>query len=934
MAETAKNLLLIDDSPADALLVKNLLAGAQFNVSIAGSLSAGLEQLGQGDVDAVLLDLGLPDSNGIDTVVQVRKKAAHIPIVVLTEMEDEVLAVRAVQEGAQDYLVKDKIKTDVLVRSIRYALERQQREFAEQRFNVTIDAAPGGVVMVERTGKIVLVNTETETLFGYSRDELIGQQIEFLVPERFRDKHPEYVRSFFDSAHTKPTRARLELVGRRKDGSDIPVEVGLTSVQTATGLCVLALLVDITQRKQAEEALRHEQHLLQSLMDNVPLSIYFKDRESRFVRANKYLAERIGMSCPSELIGKTDFDIFTEEHAGPAYEDEQRIIETGEPLVACEEKETWPDDRHDYWVLTTKMPLRDPNGEIVGTFGVSRDITDLKRNEQKLAHQADELAKTNEELIRAKEAAVSASHAKSAFLANMSHEIRTPMNAIIGMTDLLLDSQPKPDQTEHLTIVHESAESLLTLINDILDYSRIEEDRLELENLVFCPSDCIHATLKSLEIGADAKGMALIADVQPDLSARVIGDPTRFRQILVNLVGNAIKFTEYGEVIVRARAETQTAADLVLRIDVIDSGIGIADEKREHIFDAFEQVDPSFARKFGGTGLGLAITSKLLALMGGSIRFESEVNKGTTFTVLIPFRTTKAAADVSCAEDEANRDPRIIRNLRVLVAEDHKYNQVLAVTLLEKNGHKATVASNGQEAIELFQSQQFDLVLMDVRMPEIDGLQATRMIRRHEKKDGTHIPIIAMTAEAMKGDAEVCLEAGMDAYLAKPIRANQLYEMIDRQFAVASQSNTSSTPTTIEENTDSESESPNVSIDWTFAIKTVGGDPKLLVRIVTAFLGEYPAMSKNLTRAHDEADIKSLRLHAHSLKGALQLFGASAARSHAEQLETMARNGDLSGSTETLKLLKAEMSRLLPEFSSFVESEGTSVNSFVSQNVV
>ncbi len=918
MVESAENLLLIDDSPSDAALVRRYLAESPFQVTVADGLSVGLQQLEQGGVDAVLLDLCLPDSDGIDTIVQVRKSAAHIPIVVLTGMENEELAVRAVQEGAQDYLVKNKINADVLVRSIRYAIERQRRESAEQRLNVTIDAAPGGVVVVDRTGQIVLVNTETETLFGYTRDEMIGRQIELLVPERFRDKHPEYVQSFFESARVEPKRARLELVGRRKDGSDIPIEVGLTSVQTATGLCVLAVIVDITQRKQAEEALRDEQHLLQSLMDNVPLSIYFKDRDSRFIRTNRYLAERIGSSDPSDVLGKTDFDLFTEEHARPAFEDEQQIIKTGQPLIACEEKETWPDDREDSWVLTTKVPLRDRNGEIVGTFGVSRDITELKKHQQQLACQAEELATANEELRRTKEAAVSASHAKSAFLANMSHEIRTPMNAIIGMTELLLDSKLKSEQAEHVKIVHESAESLLALINDILDYSRIEEQRLELESITFCPSDCILATLKALEFQADAKGLSLVADVEPSLSIHVIGDPTRFRQILVNLVGNAIKFTSTGEVKVRARGESRIGDCLALRLDVSDTGIGIAEEKREHIYDAFEQVDPSFARKFGGTGLGLAITSKLLALMGGSIRFDSEVGKGTTFSIFISFQLAQDA-EIHSADEEKKTDTASVQGLRVLVAEDQKYNQVLAMTLLEQNGHNATIASNGQEAIDLFQSHSFDLVLMDVRMPDIDGLQATRVIRDHEKKSGIHTPIIAMTAEAMKGDAETCFEAGMDAYLAKPIRANQLFDLIDKQFAVMSHSHASSTKLSTGEKT----KPTETTFDWTFAMKAVGDSRELLVRIIAAFLDEYPQMSENLLRAHDEGDAQSLRLHAHSIKGAMRTFGAAAAQSYAEQLEAMARNGDVSESSTAIQMLNAEIGRLLPEFSLFVESKGT-----------
>jgi two-component system sensor histidine kinase/response regulator len=661
-------------------------------------------------------------------------------------------------------------------------------------------------------------------------------------------------------------------------------------------------------KSPADASHSREHYLLNTLLENVPDYIYFKDTESRFIRASASLARSFGVTDPADVEGKTDFDFFTEEHARSAYNDEQEIIRTGQP-ISKEEKETRP-GRPDAWVLTTKMPLRDEDGNIVGTFGISKDIT-----EPKLANQA---------LEKARREAEAANRAKSEFLANMSHEIRTPLNGIIGMTDLAIETELTPEQRDYLDTVKISADALITVINDVLDFSKIEAGKIDFETTAFDLRDSLAGSLKTISVRADEKGLELLCEVASDVPDVVMGDPSRLRQIVLNLVGNAIKFTHEGEVTLRVACLEKNDQECKLQFTVADTGIGIPAEKQKTIFEAFSQADTSTTRKYGGTGLGLTISTRLVELMSGKMWLESEVGKGTQFhftiklavgnaqelevgtsvpaeilkgvkTLIVDDNRTnrrildgmltrwgmkavqvesgaealQALADAQAAGDpfrviltdmhmpkmdgfgfierirenphmsaatimmltsaghrgdaarcqalgisayllkpirqselrvaiarilgaaEHNDELPLItryslgdageagRSLRILLAEDNPVNQRLAVRMLEKRGHRVAMSCNGREALEALAADTFDLILMDVQMPEMDGFEATAAIRKNEVGKGTRIPIVALTAHAMKGDRERCLAAGMDEYLAKPIRPEELDELLE-----------------------------------------------------------------------------------------------------------------------------------------------------------
>ena len=416
---------------------------------------------------------------------------------------------------------------------------------------------------------------------------------------------------------------------------------------------------------------------------------------------------------------------------------------------------------------------------------------ELSIEKARAEHETTVVHEQKGEIERLLVEAQQASKLKSEFLANMSHEIRTPMNGVLGMTDIVLSTQLEPEQREYLEAARFSADSLLTIINDILDFSKIEAGRLDLNPIEFSLQECLEDSAKIFTVPLRSKKLEYKCEVADNVPAQLIGDPDRLRQVLLNLVGNAVKFTETGAISIHIRREGENASGVLLHFEVRDTGIGIPADKRKVIFESFRQVDGSTTRRYGGTGLGLTICSRLVELMSGSIWVESELGKGSQFQFTARFGLVSRTGDDLASMARAitpvivpAEQPSTV--LRILLAEDNVINQRLATRLLEKRGHKVDVSATGREALERLQDGHYDVVLMDVQMPDMDGLQATALIREREARLGMHTPIIALTAHTMKGDRERCLNAGMDDFITKPVNAVELIAVVEATAAATS----------------------------------------------------------------------------------------------------------------------------------------------------
>ncbi len=933
---------------------------------------------------------------------------------------------------------RDQLEARVRERTLNLELEiaeRQHTQFllkeSEELFRALNEAAPVGIA-AEADDRIVLSNPAFREMFGYAEEELTGKSLNDLVLT------PAMLESGVSmSKLVRSGRVVHRTVKRkRKGGKEIDVEVfGAPLNLEGRGQGFLAIYVDISKRVEAEKSIRESEELFRLLSSAAPIGIFRADPEGRWVYVNQRWSEMTGRAAESALGYGWLEAVHPEER-----KQTERLWKTATEMGIELQDETrfLTPEGNTNWVYWGSRALHGPDGSLIGFVGVIEDITKRRSSEQRL--------------LEAKQAAESANEAKSQFLANMSHEIRTPMNGILGMTELTLETPLSGQQREYLEMVRSCAESLLEIIEDVLDFSKIETGKAELESVPFAILDCVENALQPVTVRAQQKGVELGWLVNGELPEMVQGDPTRLRQILINLLGNAVKFTEEGEVSLGVECLNRGEEKVEIRFEVRDTGMGIPAESHSVIFEAFQQSDASVTRQFGGTGLGLSISAKLVRMMGGEIELESTEGKGSRFYFTIKLKTVtdgergngeqsklprvkilvveerkedwellvwlmtrwgldvevaggvEEARDLLARQKEKNQpyrvvlldenlrgadgyevargirvaapcettailmmssaptmleDPRAVgcgifrqlgkplrrralweslhaalmpgemetrksteqeiqvagRRCQILLVEDNIVNQKLGVRLLEKMGHQVEVANNGEEACEVLHAARFDLVLMDLQMPVMGGLEATRKIRESEEQSGGHVPILAMTAHAAAQDEKRCLEAGMDGYVTKPIRREVLRKEIDRVTAPCASA---------EARGGSPGRSACSEKEWNIKelLERLEGDQDFLKELLQIFRDDSKANLLKAREALSRGDLVELSRAGHTLKGMLRNLSMNEAAGTAGALETAARLGARGQAEEHLEQLEQSLAGIMPEVEAHLAEVG------------
>ena len=654
---------------------------------------------------------------------------------------------------------------DILVEDVSQSkkIERELRQ-SKELFQTVFDNTAAAITVTDKDEKIIAWNPFAEKMLGMGKEDLFNKPVRELYPP----KEWRRLRSF--RIRRRGLLSDIETQAYQKDGKLIDVNLSVSILKDLDEKVIgsIGIMHDISKQKNDERRLKESENKIRIILDNSAAAITLIDDREQIVSWNRFTEKLLGMT-ERDLYLKPVKDLYPKEEWEKIRSENIRKIGSKHHLetkIITKKGEIIDID------LSINV-LRDANNVIIGAVGIMQDIREQKR--------------TLELLVQAKLVAEEANSAKSLFLANMSHEVRTPMNTIIGMLDLTLDTELSAEQKDNLVVAKDAAANLLGLLNDILDLSRVEAGKITLENIEFHLPNVVQSVVKGLSVIASKKGLELGFVVGPHVPELILGDPVRLRQILINLINNAIKFTHKGKITTEINiASNRDPKEVVLLFSIIDEGIGIPKDKHETIFEIFTQADESTSRRFGGTGLGLAICKRLVEMMGGRVWVESEVGKGSKFSFTVNFKVVQAVAQKSTlseaiAQSEEQLDAKL-KDLKILLAEDNLVNQKITVRILEKKGCRVETVVNGKEVLEKLEKNQFDLVLMDAQMPELDGLETTKIIRQNEKVTGKHIPIIALTARVMQEDQQRFTEVGMDGYVAKPIDRKKMYEEIGKLF--------------------------------------------------------------------------------------------------------------------------------------------------------
>ena len=936
------SVLYIEDDPDTLKEISAFLGRRVGSLSMASQGAAGLEAFRSARPDLVVTDIQMPIMDGLAMAKAIRDLAPSVPIIVTTAFEQTDYLLRSLEVGIDQYVLKPimpaRLEAALLTCAHRLFTEEQaRRSLAELKLQSglirsLLDAIPDLVFYKNPRGEFLGGNPAFAKFVGRPLEQIVGMTDYDLFDQEVADNLREQDQRML--ALGQPSQDETWIT--YPDGQRRLVETLKTPYCGPDGtlIGVLGIGRDITQRKRAELEVQQGHHRLANIIEATRVGTWEWNIQTGESSYNEGWAEMLGYSLKDlEPIGHETWVnlVHPEDLARNAALLEQHY--SGE--LPYHDAEIRMKHRNGSWVWVQdrgKVIEWTEDGRPLLMSGTHTDITQRKHAEEALQESNLQLLKAITRAEDMAQQADRANRAKSEFLANMSHEIRTPMNGVIGMTGLLLAHDLEPEQRRRAEIVRNSGEALLALLNDILDFSKIEAGKLEMETLDFDLRALLEDLSSSLALRAGEKGLEFVCAAAPDVPSSLKGDPGRLRQIILNLAGNAIKFTPAGEIVLRASIVEELEGEVLIRFSVRDTGIGIPAEKQRLLFQKFTQVDASTSRRYGGTGLGLAIAKQLAGLMGGAIGFASEEGRGSEFWFTARFARRAGseppalplavlAGAHSLVVDDNATNPEVILaphtvhemyrgSARILLVEDNLTNQQVALGILKNLGLRADTTGNGMEALRALSNQPYDLVLMDVQMPEMDGLEATRRIR--DPKFGVRnpgIPIIAMTAHAMRSDRELCLAAGMNDYLTKPVSPRALAETLERWLSGNGQK--VKTQAGHPEAGPGPAQEPEPRVfDSAALLARLLDDQDLARTVVAIFLAEAPGQIAALAGGLKAGNAPVAERQAHSLKGASANLGAEALRAAAQAIERAAKAGDLTASLALLPDLERQFELL------------------------
>ncbi len=848
--------------------------------------------------------------------------------------EDATIAPVLDTDGRTTHFVA--VKIDITARKqaetkVADVVHQIQRTTAFQQ--AILNSAEYAIIATEVNGTMTAFNTGAERMLGYRAEEVVGK----IAPDVIHDRDEVIERSRELSAElgfavaanfeTFVAKARLgqsdehEWTFIRKDGTRFPVMLSVTSIRDPSGQVTgfLGIAQDITARKEAEHALRASEERHRLLAENMRDVVWATDLAEKTTYVSPSI-ELLNGYTPAEWAKKSIEEKFTPESVArmrkrfaevrhQAATDAASLAQciSIEAEYLCKNGGTVWTEMNMTWILGKK-------GIPVGVMGVTRNISVRKKADQEFQENARKLERANRELEKANAAIQAANQAKSAFLATMSHELRTPLNGVIGMTELLRHTELDERQRQFVEACHSSGRSLLDLINDILDFSKIEAGKMELEQRDFDVELLVQEVAGPMGLLARQKGLQFATRIAPQVRRGVRGDSARLRQVLINLIGNAIKFTEAGEVAVSVGPAELHPGEATLRFEVSDTGIGIPPDRIERLFQSFSQADSSTTRKYGGTGLGLAICKRLVELLHGQIGVRSAAGHGSTFWFEVPLRpapTARAPQQDRAEASDTNRPTRgdLLQGRRVLLVEDNRVNQMFAGEILRRAGIACRTAENGRQALEAVESEPFDLVLMDCQMPEMDGFEAMRRLRAMER-DGRlagHLPVIALTASAVQGDRQRCLDAGMDSYISKPFDAESLLDAMGRLLAAQEKEPAAEPPAEPQPMPSPACSTP--PIDRDALARRCMGDLEFAAELLSEFENMLADRVERIARPVREGNAAAAGVAAHGLKGEAGTMAAESLRALAAAIESAGKANELSKVAALVDQLGDEVQR-------------------------